>query len=196
MSGVNFPPGCEQLEKSYILKPINVISSSSIKSKVDQLLAVLTGHPFESAKSPIVVLTAKPKVAGKLISIVEIAKRQLAENNRTYFQYTGLKSQMVEISTPVVQVRQQQGTEQRAANVAANDVEDDELDDSFEVIEEPKAKPDSAVLSARDAKAQASAGVSVGGHKTRAVPLLFICMSTKHIQEFNDIYGEQTNVKT
>ncbi|KAI9746263.1 MAG: hypothetical protein M1835_002475 [Candelina submexicana] len=200
MTGFNLPLGCEHLEKSHVLNIINVISSSSIKSKVSQVLAVLEGDSAQHARPPIVVLKAKPKVAGKLISIVEIAKRQLADNDRAYFQYTSLKPQMVEIAAPIGHGPQEQGTKQEAAKEAAKEVEEDEdMDDSFEMITESRGKGDGLALRVHDPqepalKAQVLAADPVGGSKIRAVPLLFIYMSTKRIQELKGIYGEQTNV--
>ncbi|KAI9701563.1 MAG: hypothetical protein M1836_001619 [Candelina mexicana] len=195
MTGFNLPSGCEHLEKSHLLNIINVISSSSIKSKVSQVLAVLEGDSSQHAKPTILILKAKSKVAGKLISIVEIAKRQLADNDRAYFQYTSLKPQMLEIAAPVVHGRQERGTKQDAAKEAAKEVEEDEcMDDSFEMITEFREKGDGVASRIHDprepaVKAQVLASDPAGGSKIRAVPLLFIYMSTKCIQEFKGIYG-------
>lgn len=196
MTTFNFPPGCEHLEKSRVVRIVNVISSSSIKSKVDQLLALLVANPPEHTKPAIVVLTAKPKVAGKLITVVEIAKRQLAESGLSYFQYTGLTSQMVENVTPEVDPPQEQMAELSVAKDGSDEVEEDqELDESFEVISSEFNEKGSGHVSSDKgrhkpaAKTSALHDHSARGHKTRAVPLLFIYMSTKHVRELKDIYG-------
>ncbi len=195
MTTFRLPSGCEHLEKSHLVRVVNVISSSSIKSKVDQLLAILVANPSEHTKPAIVVFTAKPKVASKLITVVEIAKRQLAQSGQSYFQYTGLTSQMVEIVRPVVGLRQEQKSELSAAKDVPTEVEEgEELDDSFEMITEFKGKGPGTVSSDQNdhkpaAKTRASTDRPAGGHKTRAVPLLFTYMSTKHIQELKDVYG-------
>ncbi|KAH0144968.1 hypothetical protein KCU67_g12854, partial [Aureobasidium melanogenum] len=62
------------------------------------LIAHIKSTPADS-KPAIVALHAKAPVANKLISIVEIAKRELKENGLKIYQYNALASELIE-TTP------------------------------------------------------------------------------------------------
>ena len=108
----------QSLQK-YDLTTINIISSTQISKATTRILKTLAQTPKDN-KHPIVALTAKARVANKLISIVEIAKRDLASRKVTLFQYTALSSEMVEIS--------------KKAPSSKGDEGDEESDDAFEAV--------------------------------------------------------------
>ena len=112
----------QSLQK-YDLTTINIISSTQISKATTRILKTLAQNSKDN-KHPIVALTAKARVANKLISIVEIAKRDSASRKGALYQYTALSSEMVEISAKNADSKGDQGEESDDAfeAVAASDV--------------------------------------------------------------------------
>jgi hypothetical protein len=98
---------------------LNVLSSTKIRAKVARAL----DHLAEPARSPpnLVLLCAAAPAAGKLITIVEVAKREIGRQGAAWYQYTRL------------------GRETAAAATTSTPM--DECDDSaFETMETPLPK--------------------------------------------------------
>lgn len=91
-------PATPDLSAKYTLLQLSVISSSSISNRTTCLIAHIKSTPDDN-KPAIVALHAKAPVANKLISIVEIAKRELKENGLKVYQYNALGSELIQ-STP------------------------------------------------------------------------------------------------
>lgn len=91
-------PATPDLSAKYTLLQLSVISSSAISNRTTSLIAHIKSTPADS-KPAIVALHAKAPVANKLISIVEIAKRELKENGLSVYQYNALGSALIQ-STP------------------------------------------------------------------------------------------------
>ena len=85
------------LAQKYDLLKLKVIGSSQISKVTSTIISKLAASSTEG-KPTIVVLTAKARYAGKLISIVEIAKRETGANGTKYFQYNALSTEMVNIA--------------------------------------------------------------------------------------------------
>lgn len=87
------------LEASHSLVRLNVSSAHQISNRTSAIISRLnpSEKSSEDQKTVVVVLTAKAKAAGKLISIVEIAKRELNKDAIKCYQYTSLSSEVVEI---------------------------------------------------------------------------------------------------
>jgi hypothetical protein len=83
------------LTAKYTLLRLSVISSTAIVNRTTALIAHLKSSPPDS-KPAVVALNATSHVANKLISIVEIAKRNLKDAGLTVYQYNALGSDMVE----------------------------------------------------------------------------------------------------
>ncbi|KAH0338021.1 hypothetical protein KCU81_g7838, partial [Aureobasidium melanogenum] len=94
-------PATPDLSAKYTLLQLSVNSSSSISNRTTSLIAHVKSTPADS-KPAIVALHAKAPVANKLISIVEIAKRELKENGIKVYQYNALGSELIE-TTPATQ---------------------------------------------------------------------------------------------
>ncbi|KAI4727393.1 hypothetical protein E4T49_04911 [Aureobasidium sp. EXF-10728] len=88
-------PATPDLSAKYTLLQLSVISSSSISNRTTSLIAHLKSTPADS-KPAIVALHAKAPVVNKLISVVEIAKRELKENALKVYQYNALGSELVQ----------------------------------------------------------------------------------------------------
>ncbi|CAD0091412.1 unnamed protein product [Aureobasidium vineae] len=91
-------PVSPDLSAKYTVLQLSVISSSSISNRTTSLIAHIKSTPGDS-KPAIVALHAKAPVANKLISVVEIAKRDLKENGLKVYQYNSLGSELIQ-STP------------------------------------------------------------------------------------------------
>ncbi|KAK4575123.1 hypothetical protein LTR86_000975 [Recurvomyces mirabilis] len=138
-----------------------VISSTKVSDRVERIVASLSQHAQSDEKAKLICLTAHAKVTTKLITIVEIAKRQLILAGTRCYQYTALSSQIVEIP------RQMQ-TVDRAIKGDAHEVTSDPEDAAFEVMGQPG-----------------------GDTKQRNVPIMKIYLSQKPVKELRGEYGEQ-----
>jgi hypothetical protein len=91
-------PTTPDLSVKYTVLQLSVISSSSISNRTTSLITHIKSTLADS-KPAIVALHAKAPVVNKLISIVEIAKRDLRADNQKIYQYNALSSELVQ-STP------------------------------------------------------------------------------------------------
>ncbi|QIW98136.1 hypothetical protein AMS68_003654 [Peltaster fructicola] len=80
------------LSSAYDVFKINVRSSTQITNKATAIIAKLAA--VSDGKIQVVVLEAQAQAANKMISIVEIAKRELKQQGTSVFQYTTLESEM------------------------------------------------------------------------------------------------------
>lgn len=85
----------EKLATKYDLIRLSVISSSSITARTSTLINHLSSPKTDAARPAVVSLHAKAAVANKLISIVEIAKRELTAKSEKLYQYSALASEIV-----------------------------------------------------------------------------------------------------
>ena len=86
------------LEGSHEITRITCQSNSQISAKTTTVISTLS-KPTEPAngRPPLIVLTAQSRWANKLITIVEIAKRDLEAKGVKVFQYNALSSEIVEV---------------------------------------------------------------------------------------------------
>jgi hypothetical protein len=91
-------PTALDLSAKYTVLQLSVISSSSISNRTTSLISHIKSTP-EDSKPAVVALHAKAPVVNKLISIIEIAKRDLKDNGQKVYQYNALGSELVQ-STP------------------------------------------------------------------------------------------------
>ena len=81
----------------YNLVELSVISSTQISSRVTSALSHL--NPQDNAGHRLVCFRAKAGVASKLITIVEIVKRQLVSEKISVYQYNDMGSELVTIKS-------------------------------------------------------------------------------------------------
>ncbi|KAG0646006.1 hypothetical protein D0Z07_7761 [Hyphodiscus hymeniophilus] len=73
------PPSQADLAKTHDVTTQSIISSSHIQQKVTRVLEILSVYPTPANEKPrVVMLHAKAACASKMISIAEIAKREIA----------------------------------------------------------------------------------------------------------------------
>jgi hypothetical protein len=115
------------LAEKYNLVKLSVIGSTRISNRTATIAARLSTSPA-SEKTVIVALTAKHKAATKLISVVEIAKRDLVANGIKVYQYNALSSELIDMPRA-------EATEGITNNRAPTSNDDVHSDDAFETMQ-------------------------------------------------------------
>jgi hypothetical protein len=87
------------LAEHHEITRISCQSNTQISPKATKIISTLSApEDTENANKPaLVILVAQSRWANKLISIVEIAKRDLESKGTQVFQYNALSSEIVEI---------------------------------------------------------------------------------------------------
>ncbi|KAI2639003.1 hypothetical protein GGS26DRAFT_370079 [Hypomontagnella submonticulosa] len=157
------------VESKYETQVHSVISSSKIQKKVTAVLQHLT-LPTPN-KSNVAILRAKAADTGKLVSIAEIAKRELekrTDDGRIWFQYIALGEELKERprdegNTIIEETKLDGGSD------------GDHDDDDFEIMKTPFER------------------AIEGQPRLRGVPIISLFLSRVSIEELKKRYGEQTN---
>lgn len=110
------------LAQKYDVIKFTVAGSTQLSSRTAAVVAKLKSPLPDSKPVIIVALTAKARIASKLISIVEIAKREMAASKIDIYQYNALGSEISEI-----------GPRPEKKKVAQLN-SDGESDDAFEIM--------------------------------------------------------------
>lgn len=144
---------------------MSIISSTQIEKKVTAILK----HLDTPDKAAVVMLHSKAKVASKLISVVEIAKREIAAGGGKWFQYNAVEGLLEENSGG------EDGEDEGGVKVGKADgmnvEEEDEEEESFETMKTPFER-------AIEGKA-----------KVRAVPGMTTYLSRIRIEGLGKKYG-------
>lgn len=86
------------LTETHEITRITCQSNTQISPKATKIISTLSkAKDSENAKPALVILVAQSRWANKLISIAEIAKRDLESKGVKVFQYNALASEIVEI---------------------------------------------------------------------------------------------------
>lgn len=162
------------LWETHDLTTMSIISSSQIQQKVKRVLEILAVYPtVPPAKSNVVMLHAKAVVASKMISIVEIAKREIGKNEGKWFQYSTVEQQLEE-----KEVRHNKGSTNDTNGKASGEVEttglDEDPEDDGEGFETMKTPFERALE---------------GKQKVRAVPIMAIYLSRVRIESLSNSHG-------
>ncbi|KAI0007935.1 hypothetical protein F4779DRAFT_483017 [Xylariaceae sp. FL0662B] len=162
----------ELVESKYDVQIHSILSSSRIQKKVSSILRHL-GPSSSAAKTRVSILHARAADAGKLVSIAEIAKREIAKTNDDrphWFQHIALgealKERPRDDGKSVVEETKLGGG--RGPN-------DDQGDSDFEVMKTPFER------------------AIEGQPLLRGVPVMSLFLSRVPIEELKKPYGEQTN---
>ncbi|KAK0851773.1 hypothetical protein LTR03_003797 [Friedmanniomyces endolithicus] len=152
----------EALAQTYNLIKHRIISSTQIATRTTTIVSKLTQPATDGDKPAIVALTAEAKVASKLISVVEIAKRDLASKGIKCFQYNALSSRVGEVPR-----ERKKGGGGRGVNQPGDDAgADGEGDGDFQTMPDP-----------------------MGVTKKRNTPILTIYLSSVAVRELRTAYG-------
>ncbi|KYG40955.1 hypothetical protein M433DRAFT_8339 [Acidomyces richmondensis BFW] len=153
----------EKLQQTYELSNYTVRQATKISDGADWIRSRLTHDAPVDGKPLVLCLSTKCKSASKLISIVEIAKRELVSKGIKCFQYTALSSELIDI--PRDQPKQSKGG--NADEEAGRS--DDESDDAFQTM-----------------------GAQHSETKKRNMPVISVYLSRESLRDLKGLYGEQT----
>ena len=171
------PAHLAHLTKKYSFAIVAIKSHSKINSKVKAMIQHMSRFDFMdlTIKPGVVALDAGASDASKLITTIEILKKDIFENNRSgkWYQYNRVASELVQI--PRKFSKMDMPVRGRAP---AQDDED---------------AMDLGALSIADAAASATNNQVNTDTKSRAMPMMTIYMSRVPVPELRQEFGEQNN---
>ena len=195
------PVEVQHLTQKFVFNSMSIISSSKIESRVRNLLEKTERFRFGKleTKPGAVVLSAKANVAGKMGSIVEIAKQKIVEEKGKWWQYTKLHGQLLELKPKRTRpagdgqifAERDEGRErgsdtepmvtQEAGNASTKEPEseeDEEIEESFETM-------DCAETPNRGLTSETSRGEQ----KVHSTPVMTIFFARVPIPGLKELYG-------
>ncbi|KAL9601291.1 MAG: hypothetical protein Q9219_002586 [cf. Caloplaca sp. 3 TL-2023] len=188
------PSAVESLQDQYELSTLSVISSTKIAHKVRVLLQrIEKSDPANSnAKPRIVVLGAKGAVASKLISIVEIAKADVAKRGGKWYQYSTLRSELLPLKSkpkrPSPSGHSLADAEPKSATTGIDPPQPvEEVNNSQADTEAINSEDDGEAFETIKPRNDGSAAGDVT--KVRATPIMTIYFTSMPIPMLKDLYG-------
>jgi len=159
------------LATSYEVSAMWIISSSQIENKVRRVLENLASFSFAAPTKPnIILLCAKSTTASKMISIVEISKREIAAKGGKWYQYNRLEHNLEEKKKE--QVTTILGRQVELGNTEIEGQSEDES--AFETMKTPLER------------------AVEGRPKIRAIPVLTVYLSRVRVESLKNTYGYVT----
>lgn len=169
------------LSNSHTLTTLAIQSNTSISSRATAVISRLSNPgntptttdttnetaPTATAKPPLLILRAQARWSSKLISIVEIAKRDLLARGVVVWQYSALGEEVGEVERGV------KPTGPAAAATAGNDDGDDSEDGAFQTVG-----------AHNDVKSDLEMG-----KKKRAVPVMTVYLAREPVRGLKGMYG-------
>lgn len=199
------------IESKYDVQAHSVISSSKIQKKVTSVLRHLQPPTTPTANPPrprVSVLRARATDAGKLISIAEIAKREMLKSiGGRWYQYIALGSETKEVgrdAKPRSSSAHKEGKtviedtilgrriQGQSANWEMAGDNDDEQQQQQQQQEKEQDEDDQGDDEFEEMKTPFERAIE-GTSKVRAVPVMSLFLSLIPIDELRRRYGEQTN---
>lgn len=172
------------LSEQYNLTSLNILTSTKMHTKVTQVLDIFRQFPLDAkTRDHLVLLRARPKACVKLISIVEIIKREVSQVMQgKWFQYTVLDQVLEEklsTSKNVTPLPKSQAVggdscdnnDQHAKNISDCNTSDNEEESAFETMKTPFER---AIF---------------GAPKKRVQPILNIYLSRTRIENLRKTHG-------
>lgn len=153
---------------------MNITSGSHIQQKVIRALELLSVYPILPNEKPkVLMLHAKAHFASKMISIAEIAKREIAKKGGKWFQYNKVESLMVEQRERVRKGKEEKdaGEEKDVEEAEDGEAESEEETTAFETMKTPFER------------------ANEGNPKMRAVPVMTLYLSRVRIESLRKAYG-------
>lgn len=200
------PSEFHRLVDRYEVSTMSILSSAKIESRVRNLLERVQKFSFANtkAKPGIVVLRAKADVASKLCSIVELAKQQIGKEKGKWWQYNKLHGELFELKPREIkrtgggmtlskwsesQTREEItgshatiGAKETPPTVGkkggAIDEEEDDMEDSFEVMTNTKLRDRNATRPQ-----------SHDGKKVRNTPVMTVIFAMVPVPGLKEHYG-------
>ncbi|KAK7522212.1 uncharacterized protein IWZ02DRAFT_120970 [Phyllosticta citriasiana] len=146
---------------------IHIVASSKIQAKVRAVLTALSSDPSPETDN-VVLLQARAPAANKLISVAEIAKRELERERRPWWSYVGVKGVLVELDP-----KDSRNSGKQNGSDASQDAE---LDKTSDAEEEDAFEP---LTGQKDRK------------KVKNVAVMDFYLAIKPVPALRTLYGEQ-----
>ncbi|MCJ1384726.1 hypothetical protein MMC17_007844 [Xylographa soralifera] len=197
-------PSLRHLQSHYAFATMSISSSSKITQKVRSLRSHLEKFSFADlkAKPGVVALYAKANMASKMISVVEIVKREVEREGGRLYQYSRLESLLEQLKekkpktekggkNPAVNGKTLQ--EWQAAQDGSVEVPLQSATNDVEMEEQDKAEEEEAfeTMTEKGPIDQAQMPNSEERKKVRAIPTMTIYLSGVPVPDFKQLYGEQ-----
>ncbi|MCJ1475261.1 hypothetical protein MMC13_003923 [Lambiella insularis] len=205
------PPSLKHLQTRYAFATMSILSGSKINQKVRSLLAHLEKFSFADLKAipGVVILHAKANVASKLVSIVEIAKREIEKQNGKLYQYSRVHGQLEELKQQQKkeqhqeirtkdgrtlnerQAEQPTGVENQPEALENNTTiaKEDQEDGEEEGEEKEEEEEAFETMAERGREEEAVMQSGEPRKKVRAVPVMTVYLSRVPVPEFKQLYG-------
>lgn len=169
----SIPAPRETWKRGFHIEEIRVTSGTKIQKKVTQVLDAIVDRA--EGQQVVMALRAEGAAAGKMISVAEIAKREMGKKGIEWFQYTKVGQIMTEVEKKQRKKKIEDGSDkeggekEEAAEEEKNDEEDEE--DAFETMKTPFER------------------AIEGKKKVRAVAHMTIYLTHVRIGELKKVYG-------
>jgi len=175
------PAIAADLATTHDVTTMSIISSSHIQKKVTRILELLSAFSFVAPTKPgIVMLYGKAPVASKMITVVEIAKREIAQNGGKWFQYNKVEQTLM--------IR-----EKNDASTKTMDLEDKGMD-GMDLDEAGDIKTDDETTGSMFETMKTPFERAIEGKPNfRAFPIMTLYLSRVRVESLKKAYGEQTN---
>ena len=180
---------------------MSIVSSSSIHQKVRSLLDHMAKFSFADtkAKPGVVILRARGDVAAKMISIVEIAKREIEKELGKWWQYSGVHAEITELK----ELQMTKGSQTEKALLEWQKQHKDEVDRAMDEAQQammdpkPPDEPDPPEeevdfeMMGQEASREVtnSTEETEPKKKIRAIPVMITFMSRVPVAELKQAYG-------
>ncbi|KAI4270878.1 MAG: hypothetical protein LQ337_006407 [Flavoplaca oasis] len=189
------PIEIQHLQDQYDISTISIISSSKIQQKVKNLIARVERFTFAnvSAKPGVVVLHAKAASASKLISVIEIAKKDIEIRGGKWYQYSKLHSELLDFKEkqrkPSQDGRTLAGTTSGPSPTADGKTRPQRTDagDQNDLAEEGVGSD--AEVAFETLQHQSSSAASNGTSKVRATPIMTVYFACVSVPGLKDLFG-------
>lgn len=196
-------PHFDKLGEKYDTHTISVSRNGSIRSKITHLLQVLrSASPASTAeqRQAVVALSARMDAANKLVSVVEIAKREL---NGAWFQYTGAWQRMEQLKDKGKNEHKEQEKEREGEMLAkwgpgrrlkdgrrvTNHKMDDDMEDADQEEDVASDEEEQGPIASQGSEAAFQTVVEPERDKVRLIPVMTVYLSRGPVAELRQLFG-------
>ncbi|KAI4245092.1 MAG: hypothetical protein L6R40_002691 [Gallowayella cf. fulva] len=196
-SDPSLPSEVQHLLVQYDFSIMSIISSSKIHQKVGTLVTRMENFTLANinAKPGVVILGAKAASASKMISVVEIAKADIAKRGGKWYQYSKLQSELL----PFKERQKKQprsgrtlaeGASERSGMATASEgPQDAELDAETGLMDTRADDSDDGEAAFETLQLQPGVAAADIRNKVRATPIMTIYLSCVPVPGLKDLFG-------
>ena len=196
----NLPTEVRRLTTKYEFTSMHIISSSKMQQKIGLVLERISRSalPDMTSKPGVVILYADAAIANKMISVVEIVKKEVERLDGSWYQYTKLESRMAKSKPKTkLQAKGRQASSHKAKQLERLQVEDEDVDTAAN--EATKAPESEEIMNIDSGSEHEDAFETMttsqhGDHNVehvtiRRIPVMIIYIARVPISGLKDVYG-------